>query len=75
MVALLAVLEDVGILHSEINDENELEVHPVEGEWPLTESQAAWNYLLIYEDASNGIHNPNYAKALIKNSLEAVSTN
>ena len=30
---------------------------------------AMWNFLLIEEDASIGIHNPAYAKALLNNSL------
>ena len=33
---------------------------------------AAWNYKLAYEDQSRGIHNPEYIKALLKNSLEAL---
>jgi len=41
----------------------------------FTESQAAWNYLLVMEDASKGTHNPAYARSLIKNSIEGVSAN
>ena len=37
----------------------------------LKVAQAAWNFALLREDRSNGIHNPNYAKALLKNSIEA----
>jgi hypothetical protein len=46
--------------------------HPQRGTFTLKEAQAAWNYLLIMEDASMGIHNPAYARALIKNSIEAL---
>ncbi len=35
-------------------------------------AQAAWNYALLTEDRSNGVHNPGYAKALLKNSIEAL---
>jgi hypothetical protein len=35
-------------------------------------AQAAWNYALLMEDRSNGVHNPGYAKALLKNSIEAL---
>ena len=35
-------------------------------------AQAAWNYMTLYEDQSKGVHNPNYAKALLKNSIEAL---
>lgn len=35
-------------------------------------AQAAWNYALLMEDRSNGVHNPVYAKALLKNSIDAI---
>jgi len=39
---------------------------------PFKSAQAIWNYKTVEEDHSNGVHNPKYAKALIKNALEAV---
>lgn len=39
----------------------------------ITESEAAWNWLLLTEDNSNGTHNPDYSKALIANSIEALT--
>ncbi len=39
---------------------------------PFKSAQAIWNYKTVEEDHSNGVHNPLYAKALIKNALEAV---
>ncbi len=33
---------------------------------------AAWNYLTLTSDSSKGVHNPNYAKALILQSLNAL---
>ena len=41
--------------------------------WPAPVAQAIWNYRTLLEDKSKGIHNPEYAKALLKNSLEALS--
>lgn len=35
-------------------------------------AMAAWNYKTVYEDQSKGIHNPNYTKALLKNSIQAL---
>lgn len=64
MVALGLLLEDIGIIH---------DGHPVEGTYKIDEAEAAWNYLLVMEDASEGIHNPSYARALVKNSLEALN--
>ena len=75
MATLLALLEAEGILHSEINEDGHLEVHPVKGTYPILTAEAAWNYLFLYEDASKGVHNPIYAKALIQNSLDALSAN
>lgn len=66
MAALGLLLEDIGIVH---------DGHPVQGNYNIVEAEAAWNYLLIMEDASNGTHNPAYARALVKNSIEALSTN
>jgi len=71
MHALLLLLEDAGILHEDENGE----VHPLVGTFPILTAEAAWNYLLIYEDASKGVHNPKYSKALITNSLEKLSAN
>ncbi len=66
MEALLVLLEEAHILHTDDYGA----VHPVEGTYNITEAEAAWNYLLIMEDKSEGIHNPAYAKALVKNSIE-----
>jgi len=63
MDTLAALLETVGIVH---------DGHPVPGTYTIAESEAAWNYLYVLEDASKGIHNPAYAKALINNSIEAL---
>jgi hypothetical protein len=43
-----------------------------EGLFTITEAQAAWNYMVVTEDQSNGIHNPEYAKALVRNAIEAL---
>jgi hypothetical protein len=39
---------------------------------PFKTAQALWNYKTVEEDHSHGIHNPAYAKALIKNALQVV---
>lgn len=38
----------------------------------LIVAQAAWNFAVLREDRSKGIHNPNYTKALLKNSIDAI---
>ena len=58
----------------EINDEGETSIVPN----PATElipASALWNYRMLYYDHSHGVHNPNYAKALIENSIEALNAN
>ena len=44
----------------------------VSGIWPANVAQATWNYKTLTEDQSNGIHNPAYTRALLKNSIEAL---
>lgn len=63
MATLAGLLETVGIVQDD---------HPVKGTYTILEAGAAWNYLTILEDASGGVHNPKYAKALIKNSVQAL---
>jgi hypothetical protein len=53
----------IGIIH---------DGHPQLGVFTILEAQAAWNYLTVVEDQSNGVHNPAYTKALIRNSIEAL---
>ena len=65
MATLATLLETVGAVH---------DGHPVPGVYSVEEAQAAWNYLLVLEDASNGIHNPKYVKALIAGSIEVLTT-
>lgn len=52
-------------------DEEDEEWHPQTGLFDLKDAEAAWNFLFIVEDKSKGIHNPNYAKSIIKNSIAA----
>lgn len=46
---------------------------------PLTaavkDAQAIWNFKTLQEDKSNGVHNPKYAKALLKNTIEYLQSN
>ncbi|RKN82383.1 hypothetical protein [Ulvibacterium marinum] len=43
-----------------------------EGIFTTEQAQAAWNYMTLLEDQSNGIHNPGYSRALLTNSIEAL---
>ncbi|MCF7808710.1 MAG: hypothetical protein K9N38_09340 [Candidatus Marinimicrobia bacterium] len=46
--------------------------HVVVGTYPRAEVQAWWNWDLVYEDRSLGVHNPTYAKALLDASITAL---
>ena len=45
----------------------------VPGTFPLNIGGATWNYATILEDRSNGVHNPDYIIAVLKNSIEALN--
>jgi hypothetical protein len=42
---------------------------PVVGTYPVDQAGALYNYLMIEDDRSEGVHNPAYVKALLKNSI------
>ncbi|HKK12324.1 MAG TPA: hypothetical protein VJ945_05805 [Flavobacteriaceae bacterium] len=46
--------------------------HLQTGTYPVKVAQAAFNYLMLEEDKSEGIHNPEYAKDLAQNSIDAL---
>jgi hypothetical protein len=46
------------------------EGHLVVGLYPETQAAALWNWIVITEDGSGGVHNPHYALALIEYSME-----
>lgn len=47
--------------------------HPVTGTYPMLHAQAYYNWVGLYEDRSNGVHNPKYIEALIANTIEALN--
>ena len=69
MAVLLALCVDAGV--ATVDEFGG--VHEVEGTFPADVAWAFWNYLLVSEDGSKGTHNPDYAEALVGNSIEALS--
>ena len=64
LIAILkADLEANGIMASD---------HAVSGTYTNAEAGALWNYLLVVEDRSLGVHNPNYAKFLLETGIAAL---
>jgi hypothetical protein len=47
-------------------------VSVVPGTWDQATATALWNYGAIHEDASRGVHNPNYVNALLDAAFEAI---
>jgi hypothetical protein len=43
--------------------------------YAVKDAQAIWNYKTLEEDKSNGMHNPKYATALLKNTIEYLQGN
>jgi hypothetical protein len=64
IAALKAALQAEGLLDEE--------GAVVPGTWDEATATALWNYGVIEEDASNGVHNPNYINALLDASFEAL---
>ena len=48
-------------------------LEPNPGTYPIAVAGALFNYRMLYGDHSGGIHNPAYAKALLRNSIEALN--
>lgn len=49
------------------------EGHPVVGTYPIAHAQAFYNYAGIVDDRSKGVHNYEYIKQLLVNSINAVN--
>ncbi len=48
------------------------EGHPVVGTYPIAHAEAFYNYALLVDDRSDGVHNYDYIKTLLINSINAV---
>jgi len=61
---LAALLMAEGVLDAD--------AHVVKGEFPVDVAGAFFNWKLVKEDLSHGIHNPAYTRALLNNSIAAL---
>ena len=80
VAGLLAEVRDLLVAKGMLSAEMEWEIgedgvnvqvvhgyHPVVGTYPAAEAKALWDYIMIaIEDASLGVHNPGYTKALLE---------
>ncbi len=58
---LAELLEAAGPIH---------DGHPNPGTYSEELAGAAWNYMIVYEDNSWGVHNPSWTKAILEKSIE-----
>jgi hypothetical protein len=47
---------------------------PVVGTYPMIQAQGFFNWIGLTEDRSLGVHNPSYVRALLDNSIEALTS-
>jgi hypothetical protein len=45
--------------------------HPVVGFYPKAQAAALWNYIIVLEDGSYGVHNSEYTKRILEEGIEA----
>ena len=83
---LQALLLAAGLLEEVVDEEGErvlltdegmevtgyepTEVHPHPGTYSEAQAGAAWNWMIVYEDNSFGIHNPSWTKAILEKGIE-----
>ncbi|HPF69844.1 MAG TPA: hypothetical protein PLQ13_04160 [Candidatus Krumholzibacteria bacterium] len=65
LAELHAILEPLGLLDSA--------GHPLVSSGTPDEVGAAWNYIMVEEDRSLGVHNPEYVHDLLQASIDALS--
>ncbi len=63
------LLIDAGIIDLELDAEG---FRSVDGPFPEEVANAMWNYVMVIEDQSMGVHNPVYTKAMLEYALEVL---
>ena len=58
------------LVEANLIDENSEDGHPIVSSAPEAHAIALWNWIYVaHEDKSHGAHNPNYAQALLEDSI------
>lgn len=68
IAGLIDELADGLVANGLLDDEG----HPLTGLFPIDHAKAYYNYALVVDDRSNGVHNYEYIKTLLINSINAV---
>jgi len=72
LVELRTLLLNNSVLTFEVSGEDTT-YHPITGTYDMVLVQAFFNWVGLEEDRSMGVHNPQYVKALLQNSIDAVN--
>lgn len=65
------LLVSAGILDNDLDPEG---FRSVDGTFSEEVANAMWNYVMVQEDQSMGVHNPSYAKAMLEYALEVLQS-
>lgn len=69
----LVKLRDLLIAKGVVAQNTDGTYSPVVGTYPMVQAQAYYNWIGITEDRSEGVHNPAYVRALLLNTIAALS--
>ncbi|MDH3247590.1 MAG: hypothetical protein OEQ47_01405 [Acidimicrobiia bacterium] len=69
MEQLKVLLIDAGVVDLELDPEG---ARTVTGVFPEEVVAARWNYMMVLEDHSMGVHNPSYVKAMLEAAIAAL---
>ncbi len=67
-----AALAAKGVMKENTDGDEITGYSPAGGDVAASDARGVWNYMVVYQDHSYGVHNPSYIKALLKNSIAAV---
>jgi hypothetical protein len=69
LVVLQGLLDDAGLLEPDTATDGTISFHPNPGIYDTDAAGSLWNYLIVEEDKSGGVHNPDYAEVLLANAI------
>lgn len=73
LFALGAKLSELGVMSPTMEEEEIVGYAPKSGKAEAKLAKAVYNYMVVYQDHSYGVHNPSYVKALLGNSLASLN--
>jgi hypothetical protein len=66
------LLVSAGIIDPTLEPDDPESFRSVDGTFPEEVANAMWNYVMVQEDQSMGVHNPAYTKAMLEYALEVL---